>query len=1354
MSSVTASPPPLPAKAPGPEVSGDSTCSPPLHAASKAAPSSLRGDVTASGTASRYLQSGDKERRSCTGRGVALPEATAGSQEAEAGTASPLSPAASSPEFLVPRMATSSVSTTGEAFASSSGTVKASDSLDSSCRTSTSSSAESATPLPSASADASPSAFSSSPTLETGKGDASQHMSAVHGAHMLPPDYRTAVDRVVLAEVLHGFDCVRGELFLNEEEKHSIQRVLQPFNFRFVPVVSKSQAAGPGGRRGFSSKRSASGAGPSRRLTQEVQRLQEAACSFAALPRGKRRQSKANSRYQDDDTSSAVGDRVGDSEASAGPSGNSRSADGAEGGSQFLSGGDFWMGPHAPHTAASPGSGGEKTVSVVSDDASTVSRSSRVGGKGEGRRGGGRRSRHHGGAGEGRNKWGGASGRGKGDDADHCDSLDDGRSATTLSGRGRKRKVRHERYDVLAEQGWDEDEKDDHKLRRTSRTTKGGEAGLSSGASTAASGSERIVFTPILRSTPWRESCMLILQHLKRYTAARWFLASVDPELDGVPGYLDVVSRPMDFGTIEQKLRAGPRVYIHPSQWQQDVRQVFFNAFSFHPVNHDVWQDAVILAAEFERCCRQTDQVNPYFTPAMAPSGTGGQQGDGSDRSAFSNGNAEPNGAAAFASAVSGGASGAGRAAGGRWAGASPYTPYYGVSASAPAAQAVHENSWGSSSDVGADASASTAGRSGRGRARRQQAQPFETSAHVSDPYYGSGYGGTASATSGRGRGRGAGASGVGSPRRRGRGRGAAAQLLQRCHTWGEMSKSGPFLGGHQAGGRGGRAGVAMGAAFGGMCPYGAGAPGVGHGGVPGTQVGMNANAVDAQQAYMELDAPPNAPVLPPPPVPRIGVNDKPLSASQKRVLEQNMTRLSSLQRKAALELIQDDLGILAAEYMDEKEFAFDTELLSIEKQKRLFAYVNSMVRANRELWRQQQEAVNLADPSFRAHGAVGPVAVAGVSPYPPAVGDGAPSAVGKGHQGGRRGKKKRDDRSGQGVRGDDSDSSSSDSDSSCSSSSSSFSDSSSVSSSDSDDSDDTDDEKTDASAAEKKQVYPSPAISVENSSAKPSNQEGSAASREIEVNSPRASGPGSSHPTAGPAVGAGLPSSVAVGARDGAELAAPVGNGSVDNSGRHGHGPVVYPTEAGPKTGNERESHTPLPRGDGERKGEEVAALGLSKDEALPTQDGRRDDLDGEHREEGEVEAAGNTGREEGRIAENVRHSAGTARVSGSAAGGRSAGGLPQYTPVCEEEGSDEIREEVMGRHADFFGTFDSHPPGENSEESVGTQGMAATEAKPTAWKEWKGQVIQQGFVAQRAYATQDRNVNEIIAEGYDARI
>eukprot|EP00070_Physeter_catodon_P037072 XP_028343966.1 uncharacterized protein DDB_G0271670-like [Physeter catodon] len=144
------------------------------------------------------------------------------------------------------------------------------------------------------------------------------------------------------------------------------------------------------------------------------------------------------------------------------------------------------------------------------------------------------------------------------------------------------------------------------------------------------------------------------------------------------------------------------------------------------------------------------------------------------------------------------------------------------------------------------------------------------------------------------------------------------------------------------------------------------------------------------------------------------------------------------MQRKAALELIQDDLGILAAEYMNVKAFAFDTELLSIEKQKRLFAYVNSMFRANREiLLRQHQQQVAAAQATAMSVAA-----------------DGAAEALQQQARGGRRGRRKRDEGGmAEGMRGSQtrsgSSSSSSGSDTDSSSSLSSSDSSSSTSSSD-----------------------------------------------------------------------------------------------------------------------------------------------------------------------------------------------------------------------------------------------------------------------------------------------------------------
>lgn len=89
--------------------------------------------------------------------------------------------------------------------------------------------------------------------------------------------------------------------------------------------------------------------------------------------------------------------------------------------------------------------------------------------------------------------------------------------------------------------------------------------------------------------------------------------------------------------------------------------------------------------------------------------------------------------------------------------------------------------------------------------------------------------------------------------------------------------------------------------------------------------------------------------VLPPPPLQKLGVMDRSLTPAQTRTLEINLTRLAPNQRKAALELVQDDLGILAESFMNDRSFTFDPTLLSVEKQRRIFIYINQMVKRNIE---------------------------------------------------------------------------------------------------------------------------------------------------------------------------------------------------------------------------------------------------------------------------------------------------------------------------------------------------------------------------------------------------------------------
>lgn len=64
------------------------------------------------------------------------------------------------------------------------------------------------------------------------------------------------------------------------------------------------------------------------------------------------------------------------------------------------------------------------------------------------------------------------------------------------------------------------------------------------------------------------------------------FLAPVDPVALNIPNYLKVIKKPMDFGTIRQKLDRGE--YENAKEFEADARQVFKNCYLFNPEGDSV----------------------------------------------------------------------------------------------------------------------------------------------------------------------------------------------------------------------------------------------------------------------------------------------------------------------------------------------------------------------------------------------------------------------------------------------------------------------------------------------------------------------------------------------------------------------------------------------------------------------------------------------------------------------------------------------------------------------------------------------------------------------------------------------
>ena len=77
------------------------------------------------------------------------------------------------------------------------------------------------------------------------------------------------------------------------------------------------------------------------------------------------------------------------------------------------------------------------------------------------------------------------------------------------------------------------------------------------------------------------------------------FLEPVDPVELGIPDYFDIIKTPMDFGTIQTRLRK--EFYGSQEEFPSDMRLVFNNAKTYNPEGHDVWNAANTLSKLFER---------------------------------------------------------------------------------------------------------------------------------------------------------------------------------------------------------------------------------------------------------------------------------------------------------------------------------------------------------------------------------------------------------------------------------------------------------------------------------------------------------------------------------------------------------------------------------------------------------------------------------------------------------------------------------------------------------------------------------------------------------------------------------
>ena len=80
----------------------------------------------------------------------------------------------------------------------------------------------------------------------------------------------------------------------------------------------------------------------------------------------------------------------------------------------------------------------------------------------------------------------------------------------------------------------------------------------------------------------------------------------VDPIKLNIPEYFNIITKPMDLGTIQSRLDKD--FYSTPMEFAEDVRLNFANAMKYNPPANDVHFMALSMKQFFERKCKTIEK--------------------------------------------------------------------------------------------------------------------------------------------------------------------------------------------------------------------------------------------------------------------------------------------------------------------------------------------------------------------------------------------------------------------------------------------------------------------------------------------------------------------------------------------------------------------------------------------------------------------------------------------------------------------------------------------------------------------------------------------------------------------------
>jgi len=100
----------------------------------------------------------------------------------------------------------------------------------------------------------------------------------------------------------------------------------------------------------------------------------------------------------------------------------------------------------------------------------------------------------------------------------------------------------------------------------------------------------------------WDKAAKRILTHLCKQQGAWHFNEPVNPEALHIPDYFQIIKKPMDLGTIKQKIATC--AYTRCKEFVSDVELVFNNCILYNGENSDFGVLAKNLKEEFKKQCQ------------------------------------------------------------------------------------------------------------------------------------------------------------------------------------------------------------------------------------------------------------------------------------------------------------------------------------------------------------------------------------------------------------------------------------------------------------------------------------------------------------------------------------------------------------------------------------------------------------------------------------------------------------------------------------------------------------------------------------------------------------------------------